>query len=633
MLGRLFGFVSPSRARASPSSLRQQQSRSDYHGVHTDFEDDDAVSTSSGSDSAANNSSGPLSTGTNANAAQLADRTFSQAVIGYLALVICIIVYCLQTILARYLQGAAQYQKPYMLLWLAHGGYFIMFPLHIGFLAVASLIKGRFRRSSRARQVPRRGFSVKRIWNKVMYCAALLMLQRGKTSVGGVGIMEALGAPDLSALAVRRTSLLSPTANGGEPTEENQQLRRSDLSEVDLDDNDESNRPLAPQSRNQPSSTTGNVVGNAVSDPLRIEIEATSRSPSTPHRSLSNSSSTSNSSSSNKSGKGKQSRLERALLANDHHNQRSPSITGAATMGIHSNEIPIIPKSLHKHLLMFLLVICTALSCLLNFATYLWYKASAMTTMAKVTALYNCACFFAYIFSIWLLKERIQTLKVAAVIISIAGVVLMMLINTGSSNDGKNNDKPSAAENTFAEGNDKHTELVGDIFSVVCSVLIGLYQVVYKRFILPHPQPELHGSPRTIPLAFVNLLTTLVGVATIFVCWIPLPILHWTGVETIELPTLSAARLIALNSVLGVAYNASYMIMVAVTSPVFASIGIMVTSPTMAILDVIITGKMMAWNQAVGAVLTLFAFGLLTYAQIRSAKQAAPGAFQQAHPH
>ncbi|KAJ2399030.1 hypothetical protein GGI10_006489, partial [Coemansia sp. RSA 2530] len=69
---------------------------------------------------------------------------------------------------------------------------------------------------------------------------------------------------------------------------------------------------------------------------------------------------------------------------------------------------------------------------LMNSSAYLWYVAVGFTSMSKVTAIYNMSCFFAYLFSILLLKERVQVVKCAAVGISIVGVALMALVDTGA---------------------------------------------------------------------------------------------------------------------------------------------------------------------------------------------------------
>ncbi|KAJ1927857.1 hypothetical protein FBU59_007180, partial [Linderina macrospora] len=52
--------------------------------------------------------------------------------------------------------------------------------------------------------------------------------------------------------------------------------------------------------------------------------------------------------------------------------------------------------------------LATLLAGLLNSSAYLWYAALNFSSMSKVTAIYNMSCFFAYLFSILLLRERIR---------------------------------------------------------------------------------------------------------------------------------------------------------------------------------------------------------------------------------
>ncbi|KAJ2579254.1 hypothetical protein GGH95_003199, partial [Coemansia sp. RSA 1836] len=72
------------------------------------------------------------------------------------------------------------------------------------------------------------------------------------------------------------------------------------------------------------------------------------------------------------------------------------------------------------------------LAALLNASAYLWYVAVGFASMSKVTAIYNTSCFFAYLFSVLLLRERVQAVKCAAVGVSIVGVALMALGDAGA---------------------------------------------------------------------------------------------------------------------------------------------------------------------------------------------------------
>ena len=131
---------------------------------------------------------------------------------------------------------------------------------------------------------------------------------------------------------------------------------------------------------------------------------------------------------------------------------------------------------------------------------------------------------------------------------------------------------------------------VGDMLTLVASVLYGLYQVLYKRYIaLPfdpesttesghyQPLPErtnttldeetaaiLRADDVVYPPPFglhPNLITATIGLCTLLLFWIPIPLLHYYQIETFRLPpnggTLLAIAGIAAS---GVVFNAGLMV-------------------------------------------------------------------------
>src|SRR5690606_8937884 len=61
----------------------------------------------------------------------------------------------------------------------------------------------------------------------------------------------------------------------------------------------------------------------------------------------------------------------------------------------------------------------------LTIAGLAWYIAVSMTTPSDLTAIYNCSAFFAYAFSVPLLKEPLRLDKSIAVGVAIAGVLFV----------------------------------------------------------------------------------------------------------------------------------------------------------------------------------------------------------------
>ncbi|KAJ2492710.1 hypothetical protein IWW37_001156 [Coemansia sp. RSA 2050] len=234
---------------------------------------------------------------------------------------------------------------------------------------------------------------------------------------------------------------------------------------------------------------------------------------------------------------------------------------------------------------------------LLNSSAYLWYVAVGFTSMSKVTAIYNMSCFFAYLFSVLLLKERVQVAKCVAVGISIVGVALMALVDTGADVQALSEAQRHALRNT---------ELLGDLLSLACACGIGLYQVLYKKYAVPSDYHSLYH---------VNFMTALLGASTLLVFWVPIPALHAIGIEHFRWPSAQQFAYIAGNAMFGVAYNGGFMIALALTSPLFAAVGVMLTIPAMAAVDMVIQGHALPWSVFVGGAAILAGFATLTYAE------------------
>ncbi|KAF9437802.1 hypothetical protein BGZ76_011044 [Entomortierella beljakovae] len=223
--------------------------------------------------------------------------------------------------------------------------------------------------------------------------------------------------------------------------------------------------------------------------------------------------------------------------------------------------------------------------------SYLWYTCVALTSMANLTAIYNTACFFAYLFSLLLLNEKVMRNKVLAVFLSLLGVGIISLTSrddTGSDNDLSGNNRAA-------------TSLIGDILALLCAALYGFEEVIYKKY----------ASPKVLPVMFANTLTGLMGVVTLTMLWVPIPFLHWAGHEIFELPTLREFSTIVMIATMGLVYNGCFMIVVSQTSPVFAAVGVMATIPLVALIDWIIFHESVGWGNIVGGMSILIGFGIL----------------------
>jgi drug/metabolite transporter (DMT)-like permease len=232
----------------------------------------------------------------------------------------------------------------------------------------------------------------------------------------------------------------------------------------------------------------------------------------------------------------------------------------------------------------FILRTSLTLSILLTLPSYIWYLSVNLTTMSNLTAIYNTGCFFAYLFSILMLHDRIIAAKVGAVMLCLAGVLAMACWPT---------DNNTAIPRT--------SDWIGIVVATVGASLYGFYEVFYKKY----------ASPSQPTILFANGITGIIGIVTLSLLWIPFPFLHYFGLEIFELPDLTTFGYILAIASMSVAYNATFMAVIALVNPVFAAVGVMLTIPAVAITDVLVTGTMVPTSTIVGSLFILVGFIIL----------------------
>jgi drug/metabolite transporter (DMT)-like permease len=232
-----------------------------------------------------------------------------------------------------------------------------------------------------------------------------------------------------------------------------------------------------------------------------------------------------------------------------------------------------------------------------------WYLAVSMTTPSDLTAIYNCSAFFAYAFSVPLLKEKLRGDKMLAVAVAIVGVLVVAYGDGGDS-------APSA--NGGPGTQDPGTRLAGNLIIGAGSVLYGLYEVLYKRYACP---PD--GMDATKGVIFANLFGSFIGAFTLFVLWIPLPILHVLGWETFVIPTGETAWLLFISVIMNMVFSGSFLVLISLTSPVLSSVAALLTIFIVALVDWLLTGTPLSAAAVFGGLLIIAAFGMLSWSTWR----------------
>lgn len=275
---------------------------------------------------------------------------------------------------------------------------------------------------------------------------------------------------------------------------------------------------------------------------------------------------------------------------------------------VETQEVHLSARDSHRSPVVYMLKTTAFVTSALTIAGGSWYVAVNLTTASDLTAIYNCSAFFAYAFSIPLLKEKLRLDKVFAVGVAIIGVLVVAY--------GDRPDKKVSKGGTTKEDGEVQSRLVGNVIIGVGSILYGLYEVLYKRFACP---PE--GTSPGRGTIFANTFGSLIGAFTLLVLWIPIPILHYLGWETFRFPTGEAGWMLIISICSNATFSGSFLVLISLTSPVLSSVAALLTIFLVAIVDWLRTGQPLSFAAIIGGILIMAAFFLLSWSTYRELQE------------
>ncbi|KAJ5493893.1 Drug/metabolite transporter [Penicillium fimorum] len=297
-------------------------------------------------------------------------------------------------------------------------------------------------------------------------------------------------------------------------------------------------------------------------------------------------------------------RLQKRKLSWNAFWRRHVSHIRTTAQMVESQEVHLSPRASNRSPVRYMLLTTAFVTTALTVAGGSWYVAVNMTTASDLTAIYNCSAFFAYAFSIPLLNEKLRFDKVFSVAVATIGVMVVAYGDRPAK-------KPSKGGETV-EDRVAQNRLLGNVVIGIGSVLYGLYEVLYKRFACP---PE--GTSPGRGTIFANTFGSLIGVFTLLVLWIPLPFLHWTGLETFEWPTGEAAWMLIISVGANATFSGSFLVLISLTSPVLSSVAALLTIFLVALVDWFRTGDPLSMASIIGGVLIMVAFFMLSFSTYR----------------
>jgi drug/metabolite transporter (DMT)-like permease len=250
------------------------------------------------------------------------------------------------------------------------------------------------------------------------------------------------------------------------------------------------------------------------------------------------------------------------------------------------------------------------LSVLSSCVAVAWYASLSGTSVAGNSAVYQSSSAFALLFSALLLGEKVTRGKVAACIVSLAGVALVA-VGAWSAHNGRD----TAA---------------GYAWVLTSTALYALYEVVYSRLFVPATPDEepaayalLPGSVGVVEGSSATaggsaaaaetsaLVLGLMGAWTLVTQWPIFFVAAAAGLEPLALAPMAKARVIALAIASDAVYNLALLWAISTSSPFATSLATTLVVPATIAADAILHGTLPAPAAAVGTVLILGAVAAL----------------------
>jgi solute carrier family 35 protein F5 len=227
--------------------------------------------------------------------------------------------------------------------------------------------------------------------------------------------------------------------------------------------------------------------------------------------------------------------------------------------------------------------------CLLWFlANYFAAACLEYTTVASSTILASTSSIWTLLSGSLMRVERFTLSKLLGVCASLAGVVLISMVDVSGETDENRGSFPHKTPRELA---------IGDVMAFVSAVLYGFYAVFMKKRIGDESRVNM-------PLFF-----GLVGAWNTVLLWPGFFILHFTGVERFELPpTKRILTIVLVNSASSLVSDFCWAYSMLLTSPLIVTVGLSLTIPLSLVGQIVLDGQYASIWYWVGAAIVVLSF-------------------------
>ena len=244
-----------------------------------------------------------------------------------------------------------------------------------------------------------------------------------------------------------------------------------------------------------------------------------------------------------------------------------------------------------------MLVFSSIVSLSQTLCVYCYMASLHRTTAEDMITLYNTSSVFIYLAGLLFLDDKPDFWKFLAVLWSLGGAVYVSYGGFPSSSSSSSHNH--AIQETFLVGQ----RWQGDLLALG-SALLATFDLIYTKKVL--------GDDASV--ATCNLVMVLTGLSALLMQWPLLLLFHYTGIEPFHVPSSASGWGWVCGSVLmAFCINWLFTIGVVFMDPLYVTIAGFLAMPISALFDWVLHGVPFTWIEAIGTVLVIVGFTMLSY--------------------
>ncbi|KAG9240994.1 hypothetical protein BJ878DRAFT_254950 [Calycina marina] len=227
-------------------------------------------------------------------------------------------------------------------------------------------------------------------------------------------------------------------------------------------------------------------------------------------------------------------------------------------------------------------------------ANYLVAACLEYTSVASSTILTSTSSIWTLVFGAIFRVEQFSYKKLLGVLASLTGIVLISTIDlSGKDNDENRGNFPHKTQTEIA---------IGDAMAFGSAIMYGIYAIVMKKRIGNEDRVNM-------PLFF-----GLVGFFNVAFLWPGFFMLHYTGIETFEMPPTGRIWAIVLaNSASSFVSDYCWAYAMLLTTPLVVTVGLSMTIPLSLIGQMLLSSQYSSVLYWVGSVIVLLSFLIINH--------------------